>query len=696
MVPSHFILLDDLPLTPNGKIDRKALPAPSASRGDDGYAEPRTPAEETLAAIWADVLKLDRVGIHDNFFALGGHSLLATQVISKLRNAFQIDLPLQALFDARTIHGLAQRIDAARDVPIAQSTPHGIARPAIIPAEPDDLDAFPPLSFAQQRLWFLNQLHPNLPNYYITPYWRHLQGNVDQPALANALNAVIARHEALRTTFPARDGVPWQSVAPQLHLDLPLTDLSELPPAERESRLHMLMQDEAGTPFDLETGPLVRARLLRTGTQSWLFMLTMHHIVTDGWSLHVLDAELAQLYDAFTRNQSAPLLPLAIQYTDFARWQRTWLAGDTLERLRSYWQRQLMGAPVLLDLPVDKPRRTVQTYAKGVLPFSLDEKLGARLEILNRAHNVTLFMTLQAALKVLFHCCSGQDDICIGGLVANRHYAELEPLIGFFCNTLVFRSRLQPQHSFADLLAQVRTTTLEAYAHQDLPIELVLDALGVQRTLSHSPLFQVLLVLQNAGGESPASAYSALQKQVSQNVHLLPLPSEPGAGRREIGTFDLTLNVTQEGDRLIGHWEYNRDLFEDATLERLHRHFTQLLEQLCAAPDTRLQELDRFEHVRLAPAVEVGTVQVARRTSTENILGSIWRSVLGVDSISAFDNFFEAGGNSLLAVRMLHAVQKQFSVALPLSTIFTAQTVAELAHEIDARRTSSSFVADEQ
>ncbi|HEX7649525.1 MAG TPA: condensation domain-containing protein, partial [Noviherbaspirillum sp.] len=533
MVPSHFILLDRLPLTPNGKIDRKALPAPSASRGDDGYAAPRTPTEETLAAIWAEVLKLDRVGIHDNFFVLGGHSLLATQVISKLRNAFQIDLPLQALFDARTIQELAHRIEAARNVPVAQATSHGIAKPAIVPVEPDDLDAFPPLSFAQQRLWFLNRLHPNLPNYYITPYWRHLQGNVDQPALANALNAVIARHEALRTTFPTKDGVPWQSVAPQLNLDLPLTDLSELPPAERETRLHMLMQDEAGTPFDLAAGPLIRAKLLRTGPQSWLFMLTMHHIVTDGWSLRVLDAELEQLYDAFMRNQPAPLPTLTIQYTDFTRWQHAWLSGDTLEHLRSYWREQLKDAPALLDLPVDKPRRTVQTYAKGVLPFSLDEKLNARLEALNRSHNVTLFMTLQAVLKVLFHCCSGQNDISIGGLVANRHHAELEPLIGFFCNTVVFRSRLQPQRSFADLLAQVRTTTLEAYAHQDLPIELVLDALGVQRTLSHSPLFQVLLVLQNTGGERPASACSALQAQASRSMHMLPLPSEPGDGQRE-------------------------------------------------------------------------------------------------------------------------------------------------------------------
>ena len=697
MVPSHFILLDGLPLTPNGKIDRKALPAPSASRGDDGYAAPRTSTEQTLGTIWADVLKLDRVGIHDNFFALGGHSLLATQVISKLRNAFQVDLPLKALFDARTIHGLAQCIDAMRDATIADIAPRGIAQPAIVPAEPADLDAFPPLSFAQQRLWFLNQLHPNLPNYYITPYWRPLQGDVDRPALAMALNAVIARHEALRTTFPAREGVPWQSVAPQLVLDLPLTDLSALPPAERESRLHMLMQDEAGTPFDLATGPLVRARLLRTGPQSWLFMLTMHHIVTDGWSLRVLDAELAQLYDAFTRNQPEALPPRAIQYTDFARWQHAWLAGDTLERLRAYWRRQLKDAPALLELPVDKPRRTVQTYAKGVLPFSLDEKLGAQLDALNRAHNVTLFMTLQATLKVLFHCCSGQDDISIGGLVANRHHAELEPLIGFFCNTVVFRSRLQPQQSFADLLAQVRTTTLDAYAHQDLPIELVLDALGVARTLCHSPLFQVLLVLQNAGGERPASAYGALQAKAPQSMHMVPLQPEPGADQREIGTFDLTLNVTQEGDRLNGHWEYNRDLFEHATIESLHWHFTQLLERLSTAPEIRLQELGRFEHATPAPAIEGSNVQGVRHNkSTEDALASIWRSVLGVDSIGAFDNFFKAGGNSLLAVKMLHAVKKQFGVALPLATIFTAQTVAKLASEIETRQASRVLAADEQ
>ncbi|HYD81243.1 MAG TPA: amino acid adenylation domain-containing protein, partial [Paucimonas sp.] len=485
MVPAHFVFLDAFPLTPNGKVDRKALPAPDMTRSEVDYVAPRNPIEQALAEIWAEVLRLDRVGVLDNFFELGGHSLLATQVVSKLRTAFAVDLPLRVLFEASTVETLAARIAAARQEQDGASTQ---------PIGPTDHTAALPLSFAQQRLWFLDQFEAGSAFYNI-PAAMRLAGRLDTPALAFSINEIVRRHESLRTTFTTVDGAPVQVITPSLALELPVTDLSDLPHAEREARARWLAQDEAQTPFDLRTGPLLRARLLRLQENEHIVLFTMHHIVSDGWSMGVLVREVAALYAAHVQGLPSPLPPLTIQYADFAHWQRQWLAGDTLQKQLDYWTDQLAGAPTLLALPTDRPRPPVASYRGATLPFTVPADIAARLHAVTNQAHATLFMTLAAAFNVLLARYSGQSDIVLGTPIANRNRSEIESLIGFFVNTLVLRTQVDHEASFADLLQQVRATALGAYAHQDVPFEQLVEALKPERHLSHSPLFQVMLAL---------------------------------------------------------------------------------------------------------------------------------------------------------------------------------------------------------
>ncbi|MGU3780609.1 amino acid adenylation domain-containing protein [Burkholderia metallica] len=576
MVPAHFTELQRMPVTPNGKIDRHALPAPDASLRSDVRVAPDTPTEIAVARIWADALKLDEIGANDNFFALGGHSLLATQVASRLRDAFQIEFPLRTLFEAPTVRALARRIELA-----GQAEP-----PAAPPIQVADRRQPLPLSFAQQRLWFLDQFERNSAFYNI-PAALRLTGKLDISALHDALNEIVRRHEVLRTRFATCGDAPTQVIAPQLRLELPVVDLTHLPAHERQAHAQSRVQDEAWTPFDLAAGPLIRAGLIRIGPDEHIVMLSLHHIVSDGWSMGVLVNEVAALYHAFAQGLPSPLPELRIQYADYAQWQRHWLSGAELQRQTTYWRAQLDNSPTLLNLPTDRPRPPLQTHRGASLDFDIDAPTTAALKALSQQHRCTLFMTLLAAFDILLSRYAGQHDICVGTPIANRSRVEIEPLVGFFVNTLVLRSRVDQQLSFTELLTQVRTTTLDAYAHQDLPFEQLVETLNPERHTSHAPLFQVMLALQN----------TAMGTLELPGLTLQQLPADSITAK-----FDLTLNLEELDERLQASFEYNTDLFDATTIERMAEHMTVLLAAIAADPAARILDLPMLtppEHHRL-------------------------------------------------------------------------------------------------
>ena len=530
-----------------------------------GYVAPQTETERVLCGIWQELLAVDQVGVEDNFLALGGHSLLATQVFSRLRAAFQIDLPLRALFEAPTVRALAQHIEQARQAGPPQA-------PAI---ELADRQQALPLSFAQQRMWFLDQFESGS-TFYNIPAAVRLVGQLSVSALQATLNEIVRRHEALRTSFTTLNGIPVQVVAAQLKLDLPLTELAELPTAERQAKAQWLTQVEAHTPFELATGPLIRARLIRLSQTEHIALLTMHHIVSDGWSMGVLINEVAALYSAYVQDKPSPLPELGIQYPDYAQWQRRWLSGAELQRQSAYWRTQLANGPTLLNLPTDRPRPMVQSYRGASLNFEIEAATTAGLKTLARQSQCTLFMTLLSGFNVLLSRYSVQNDICVGSPIANRNRAELEPLIGFFVNTLVLRSQIDHDSGFDELLAQVRATTLDAYTHQDLPFEQLVEALNPERHTSHAPLFQVMLVLQN---------------MAISDLKLPGLTLESVASDNMTAQFDLTLSFTEVGEHLDATLEYNIDLFDAATIQGMAGHLTTLFAAIVENPASRIQDL---------------------------------------------------------------------------------------------------------
>ncbi|MGE0127962.1 MAG: amino acid adenylation domain-containing protein [Blastocatellales bacterium] len=568
MTPSAFVMLDTLPLTPNGKVDRKRLPAPDVvglERAGDLIA-PRGPIEESLAPMWADVLGLDQVGVDDNFFDLGGHSLRATQIISRVREAFQVELPLRAFFESPTVAELARRIEAARQ------TENDLQAPPIQPVSRDeDL----PLSYAQQRLWFLDQLSQGR-GFYNIPAAIRLSGRLNVAAMEASLNEIAQRHEALRTTFSNVSGRPVQVIAPAAPFNLQLMDLTNLSQPERETKLRQLITEEARRPFDLARGPLFRVTLARLEDEENALVCAMHHIISDGWSIGVLIKEFAALYQAFIRGEKPALPALPVQYADFAHWQRQWMQGEALERELSYWREQLSGSLAVLELPTDRPRPAAQTYRGAALPIRIPAELSARLKDLSRREGVTLFMTLLAAFQTLLHRYSGQDDILVGSPIAGRTRAEVEGLIGFFVNTLVLRGDFSDDPTFREMLRRVRQTTLDAYSHQELPFDQLVEALQPQRALSHAPLFQVMFVLQN----TPRQALQA------PGLSLSAMPVEAKTAK-----FDLTLALTDTEQGLSGSLEYNTDLFEAATINRIAGHFQTLLESVTANPKARVSAL---------------------------------------------------------------------------------------------------------
>jgi amino acid adenylation domain-containing protein len=568
MVPTIFVPLDSLPLLSNGKIDRRALPAPDRARPelDEALTAPRTPTEEKLAEIWAQLLGIERIGVHDNFFDLGGHSLLATQAASRMREAFEVEIPLRRLFEVPTVAGLAASIVAARQAG------QNLLAPPILPV-PRNEELF--LSFAQQRLWFFDQLQPGLSAYNI-PAAVRLKGPLNLAALERSLNEIIARHESLRTTFANVDGRPTQVIAPRLTIKLPVVDLRKLPAGERETELRRLVTTEAQLPFDLCQGPLIRGNVVRLNDGEQVGLLTMHHIISDGWSTGILIQELATLYVAFCAGESSPLLAPPIQYADFAHWQRQWLQGEVLQTQIAYWKQQLAGASAVIDLPTDHPRPAVQTFRGAHQTLVLPRHLHERLKALSRQEGATEFMTLLAAFKVLLHRYTGQDDVIVGTPIANRNRLEIEGLIGCFVNALVLRTDLSRNPSFRELLQRVQKVCLGAYSHQDLPFDRLVEELQVKRDLNRNPLFQVMFVLQNA----------SLRTVEQSGLTLSPVEADC-----ETAHFDLTLQVADIDQGLTAALVYNTDLFEAATIARMLENFQTLLAAIVADPEQRVTDL---------------------------------------------------------------------------------------------------------
>ncbi|MFN6563916.1 MAG: amino acid adenylation domain-containing protein [Nostoc sp. ChiSLP01] len=567
MIPAAIVILESLPLTPNGKIDRRALPAPELHRQDsDKFVVPRSPIEEMLAQIWVEVLKLEQVGIYDNFFENGGHSLLATQLISRIRSTLKVEIPLRSLFAAPTVAELGQYIQHKQQQQLKLTAP---------PLLPTIRNAELPLSFAQQRLWFLHQLQPNS-GFYNIPVVVRLQGRLQVTALEQSLQEIIHRHEALRTNFITIDGQPVQIIHPETSRTLSIVDWQHLPANEQEIATEEFAAAQAQQPFDLATSPLIKTTLVVLNETEHILLVCMHHIVSDGWSMGVFVQELATLYNAFCQGQPSPLAPLPIQYADFAQWQRQWLQGDVLQTQLTYWQQQLANAPVLLSLPTDRPRPAAQTYKGAHKHFALSFELTNGLAQLSQQQGVTLYMMLLAAFDTLLYRYTGTEDILVGTPIANRDRSEIEGLIGFFVNTLVMRADVSGNPKFSELLDRIREMAMDTYAHQNLPFEMLVEALQPERNLSHTPLFQVMFVLQNA----PMSQVELSGLTVSSLI------TESATAK-----FDLTLQMENTAAGLVGWWEYNTDLFDGSTIERMANHFVTLLEGIVANPHQPISEL---------------------------------------------------------------------------------------------------------
>jgi amino acid adenylation domain-containing protein len=517
-VPGLFVALPAMPRTSTGKLDRRALPAPRDRAPDGPLAPPRTPLEALVLGIWQDVLETEHLGIHDNFFDRGGHSLLATRIVSRVREACGVSVPLRDFFDRPDVAGLASTIERFR------AGDRDEAPPLVACTGEGEV----PISFAQQRIWFLDRWDPGS-SAYVVPSAIRLEGALDVEALRRSLDAVIGRHAALRTIFPSRDGQPIAIVRPAEPFVVPVEDLSELPAGDRDAIVRERQASEARRPFHLDEAPPIRARLLRLDATHHVLLVALHHIVVDGWSEVLLLRELTAGYEAAVTHRRAVVEDLPVQYGDYAAWQRAWLQGDVLERQIAYWRTQLAGVEPILRLPTS-PRPATPTRAGAHQSFRLTRDLSAALATISRQHGVTLFMTLLAALQTLLARYTGQTDITIGTPVAGRLRREIEPLIGFFVNTLALRCDLSGNPRFTDLLKHVRDVTLDAYMHQDAPFERVIEAVQPARDTNRAPLFQVVLAFQN----TPALRLTAPGLRISA------LPRKAGTPK-----FDLTLALAE-------------------------------------------------------------------------------------------------------------------------------------------------------
>ncbi|WP_338485999.1 amino acid adenylation domain-containing protein [Pseudomonas trivialis] len=564
MVPAHLIFLDRMPLNPNGKLDRQALPKPDASAVQPDWLEPVTPLQQQVAAIWAAILGAERVGLNQHFFELGGHSLLAMQVVSRIRHTLSLEVPLKVLFE----HPRLDAFVAALHTP---DTTLSTAPPLLPAGREQPL----PLSYAQERQWFLWQLEPSSAAYHI-PSALRLKGQLDRAALQRSFDTLLARHESLRTRLRQDPDRTVQVIEP--HLALPIT-LAEVDETRLQARVEALIAE----PFDLQQGPLLRVALLRLAADEHVLVLVQHHIVSDGWSMQLMVEELVQLYAAYSQGEDVQLPALPIQYADYALWQRNWMEAGEKERQLAYWREMLGGEQSVLELPFDHPRPAVQSHQGARLAFELAPELTEGLKALARQQGVTLFMLLLASFQTLLHRYSGQEEIRVGVPIANRNRSETERLIGFFVNTQVLKADLHGQMSVEQLVQQTRQRALEAQAHQDLPFEQLVEALQPERSLSHNPLFQVMFNHQTDVG----------QAQVQQQLPTLLV--EGLAWESKTAHFDLDLDIQESAEGIWATLGYARDLFDAGTVHRMARHWQNVLQGMVANPQQALGELNLLD-----------------------------------------------------------------------------------------------------
>ncbi|WP_027403947.1 non-ribosomal peptide synthetase [Aphanizomenon flos-aquae] len=587
MIPSQIMVLENLPLTANGKINRRALPAPNTATAAD-LEIPVTPTEELLASLWQSLLKVNSVGRSDNFFELGGNSLLATQLVARIRDIFRVEVPVRKIFEQSILSELAREIDKAS------------ASVALPPISPQLENEPKTLSFAQSRLWFIAQLEATgTSSTYNMPFAYELNGKLNVEALTQSLTYLLQRHTSLRSYFPALAGEPQVVVRSIEDIEvLAIANLQELDPHTQAEILQKLADNHAQEPFDLNTGPLFKAKLVQLSPQKNVLLINMHHIISDGWSMGVFKREWEKAYTAFAVGSTPNLSPLPIQYSDYAAWQRNWLQGETLASQENYWKQQLGDAPRLLELPTDHPRPAQQSYQGGREEYCLSQELTQKLKNLSQEQGVSLFMTLLTAFNILLSRYSRQEDLCVGSAIANRTHSHTEGLIGFFVNTLVLRSKIKPEQGFINLLQQTRQTCLDAYAHQDIPFDYLVEKLQPERSLSHNPLFQVMMVLQNAAGAGVNVSLPGLDIQYLEQ-------SFPFA------KFDILLDLCERDEQLNCMWEYATDLFEASTIRRMAGHFEVLLTAITQNPQQPIYQLP------ITTSAEVQQLLIWNQTDTD-------------------------------------------------------------------------------
>ncbi|HLP89583.1 MAG TPA: amino acid adenylation domain-containing protein [Nostocaceae cyanobacterium] len=570
MRPSAFVLLDNFPMTPSGKLDRRALPAPETNLTitTQSFVQPTNFTQERLCRIWSDVLGLERISITDDFFQLGGHSLLATKLVSRIREEFNIAFPLRAIFESSTIIGLAEELDRLMgEIQVENATidiiPQVTARQYL------------PLSFAQSRLWFLDCLEPNNPAYNMAFAYR-VEGNLQQRELEQSFQEIINRHEILRTSFVNQDGSPVQLIHDFVPVPLTVTDLSNLTTEHQERELKTAVQGEIITPFNLQSVPLLRIHLYKLAAETHVIVLVMHHIISDGWSQGIMIKELSSIYTALCQGQASPLAPLSLQYGDFAHWQQTIFTQTQLPQQLAYWKEKLGRKTTVLELPTDFPRPATPSYQGATVIFKIDREIGDRFKKFCDSHGTTLFMGFLAVFSTLLQRYSGQEDLLIGTPIANRNRKQIEDLIGFFVNTLVIHADLAGNPEFTTLLGRIKEETLEAFAHQDVPFEKIVEEIQPDRNLNQNPLFQVMFILQNA----------PMGKLELPDLTFTPLEMEQVTAK-----FDLSLSIIEAEQEIIGLWEYRTDLFTAETINRMVGHFQTLLTNILANPQQNLAQI---------------------------------------------------------------------------------------------------------
>ncbi|PYS31233.1 MAG: non-ribosomal peptide synthetase, partial [Acidobacteria bacterium] len=589
MVPATIVELDRLPLTPNGKINRQALPAPAEihRHSRETLVQPRNDTERSIARIWREVLKLEAVGIHESFFELGGNSLLAGSMLARIRDSFEVDLPMRAVFAAPTIAELAREID--------RREPDRLI-PAAIPSKSKSRRR---LSFPQERLWFLDQLNPGSAAFNI-PLAARLTAPLDLAALKRSIEEIVRRHEVLRTVFPTRNGEPVPVVSSATEVDLVLIDLTVFPETERETRARTIVKNETLRSFDLANGPLLRTTLVRLAETDYIFLITMHHIASDGWSMVLFFNELSRLCEAFSHGERSPLAALPTQYADYVAWQRDWLAGEVTRKQISYWKEKLGGELPALDLPTARPRPNVQTFNGARKWLVLTEAQTEAINELCRREGATLFMTLLAAFKVLLNRYTGQEDIIIGAPIGARPLTETENLIGFFLNNLALRTNLSGNPNFREALARVRQTSLEAFANQDVPFEKLIEELRPPRDLSRTPIFQVYFNLFNFTEDISLPG-------ANDKISFVDAWSQ---SEENFSKFDLTFYAGIDERTLKLAMVYNVDLFDEAFIARMLAHFESLLNVIVANPAGAISDFTLRESYRTASGSDriVGSV----------------------------------------------------------------------------------------